>query len=90
MIAYVYYAPLASVRFEHPVCGESLMNIIYIYTHLYIYVIMKIMSPSSYHYNSFMATHALKHMLYSYTFLVPINQKVLNKLSKELNISGHK
>ena len=27
--------------------------------------------------------------MYGYTLLVPMNQKVLNKLSKERNISGH-
>ena len=29
-------------------------------------------------------------MMYGYTLLVPMNQRVLNKLSKERNISGHK
>ena len=28
-------------------------------------------------------------MMYGYTLLVPLNQRVLNKLSKEHNISGH-
>ena len=55
-----------------------------------IYVIMKTMCPPGYHHNGFMATHALGHMMYRYTLLVPINQRVLNKLSKEHNISGHK
>ena len=35
-------------------------------------------------------THALEHMMYGYTLFVPMNQIVLNKLSKEHNISGHK
>ena len=35
-------------------------------------------------------THALGHMMYGYSFLVPMNQGVLSKLSKEYNISGHK
>ena len=30
------------------------------------------------------------HMMYSYILLVPMNQRVLNKQSKERNISGHK
>ena len=34
--------------------------------------------------------HALGHMMYGYTLLVPMNQRVLNKQSKERNISGHK
>ena len=55
-----------------------------------IYVIMKTMCSPSYHHNDFVATHALKHMIYVYTLLVPMNQRVLNKLSKEHNRSGHK
>ena len=55
-----------------------------------IYVIMKTMCPPGYHHNGFVATHALGHMMYSYTLLVPMNQSVLNKLNKEHNISGHK
>ena len=47
------------------------------------------MCPPSYHHNGFMATHALGHM-YGYTLLVPVNQRVLNKLRKGHNIIGHK
>ena len=43
-----------------------------------------------YHHNDFVGTHALGHMMYGYTLLVPVNQRVLNKQSKERNISGHK
>ena len=49
-----------------------------------IYVIMKTMCPPDYHHNGFVATHALGHMIYGYTLLVPMNQRVLNKQSKEL------
>ena len=38
MITYIYYAHLASVRFEHSVCRGSLMTT-YI-TYIYIYVIL--------------------------------------------------
>ena len=62
---------------------------IYIYI-LYIYVIIKTLCPPGYHHKGFMATHALGHMMYGYTLLVPMNQRVLRKLSKECNISGHK
>ena len=55
-----------------------------------IYVIMKTMCPPGYHHNGFVATHALGHMIYGSTLLVPMNQRVLNKQSKERNISGHK
>ena len=51
---------------------------------------MKRTCPTGYHHNGFIATHALGHMMHSYTLQVPMNQKVLNKLSKEPNISGHK
>ena len=51
---------------------------------------MKTICPPGYHYNGFEATHALWHMMYGFTLLVPINQRVLNKLGKEHNISGHK
>ena len=33
-----------------------------------IYVIMKTMCPPGYHHNGFMATHALEHMMFGYTF----------------------
>ena len=55
-----------------------------------IYVVMKTIFPPGYHHNGFMATHALGHMMYGYTLLVPMNQRVLNKLSKEHDVSGHK
>ena len=51
---------------------------------------MKTMSPPGYHHNGFVATHALGHMMYGYILLVPMNQRVFSKLSKEYNISGHK
>ena len=38
----------------------------------------KQMCPPGYHHNGFVATHALGHIMYGYTLLVPIN-----KLSKE-------
>ena len=62
-----------------------LIYMIYIYT--YIYVIIKTMCPPGYHHNGFVATHALGHMMYGYTLLLPMNQRVLNKLNKEHNIS---
>ena len=49
------------------------------------------MCSPSYHHNEFMATHALGNMMYGYILLIPMKQRVLNKLSKEhYNISGHK
>ena len=34
---------------------------------------MKTMCPSGYHHNDFVATHALGHMMYDCTLLVPMN-----------------
>ena len=48
------------------------------------------MCSPGYHYNGFVETHALGYMMYFYTLLVSMNQRVLNKQSKERNISGHK
>ena len=54
------------------------------------YAIIKTKCPSGYHGNGFVATHALGHMMYRYTLLVPMNQKMLKKSGKERNISGQK
>ena len=51
---------------------------------------METMCLPGYHHNSFVATHALGHMVYGSTFLVPMNQRVLNKQSKKQNICGNK
>ena len=41
---------------------------------------MKAMCPPGYHHSGFVATHAHGHMIYGYTLLVPINQRVFNSL----------
>ena len=51
---------------------------------------MKTICPPGYHHSGFVTTHALGHTMYGYTLLVPMNQRALNKRSKERNISGHK
>ena len=51
---------------------------------------MKTMCPPGCYHNGFVATHVLGYMMYDYTLLVTMNQRVLNKLSKEHNITGHK
>ena len=55
-----------------------------------IYAIMKTMFPPGYHRNGFVATHALGQMMYGYTLSIPMNQRLLNEVSKKRNISGHK
>ena len=52
----------------------------------YIYVIKKTDNvPCGYYQstNGRVVTHALGHIMYGYTLLVPMNQRVLNKPSKE-------
>ena len=78
------------------VCMYMYMNmciyILYIYIYyIYIYVCIyiKTMYPPCYHHNSFVATRALGHMMHGYTFLVSMNQRLLNKQSKEHNISDN-
>ena len=44
------------------------------------------MCPLGYRHDGFVVTHALRHMMYGYSLLVPMNHRVLNKLSKERNI----
>ena len=56
----------------------------------HIYAIMKTVCPPGYHHNGFVTIHEHGHIMYGYTLLVPINQRLLNKLSKERNISVHK
>ena len=55
-----------------------------------IHPIMKTVCPPGYHHNGFVETNAFRHMMYGSTFLVPMNQRALNKLSKVHNISDHK
>ena len=55
-----------------------------------IYVIIKTICPPGCHHNGIVATHALGHIVYGYTLLVPMNQRVLNKQGKERNMSGDK
>ena len=52
-----------------------------------IYVLKKIMCPPGYHHNGFVEPTAFGQVIYSYTLLVPMNQRVLNKLSNESTIS---
>ena len=51
---------------------------------------METMCLPGYHHNSFVETHALGHMMYGFTLLVPMNQRLLKKQSKKRNSSGQK
>ena len=53
------------------------------------YIIMKTMCPPGYHHNGFVATHVLWNMMYGYTLLVPINQRVLNNPSTWVATQSH-
>ena len=46
------------------------------------YVIMKTMHIR-YCQNDFVATHALERVMYRYILLIPMNERVMNKLSQE-------
>ena len=46
-----------------------ILYIYIIYTHIYIYVMMKTMCPHAYHHNGFVATHALGHKMYGYIYI---------------------
>ena len=48
---------------------------------------MKTICPPGYYHKDFVTTRVLGHMIYGYTLLVLINQRVLNKLNKDLNRS---
>ena len=54
---------------------------------LNIYAVTKIMCPPDYNHNGYVAAHAPEYMIYSYTLLVPMNQRVLNKLNKERHLN---
>ena len=41
------------------------------------------MCPLGYHHNDFVATYALGYMIYGYTLLVPMKQRVPKKLNKK-------
>ena len=43
---------------------------------------------SPHNHNGFVVNHALDHMMYGYTLLVTLNERVFNKPSKDHNISG--
>ena len=45
-----------------------------------IYAIIKTIYPPGYSHNGIVVTHAFGHMMYGYTLLVPMNQRVLIKL----------
>ena len=51
---------------------------------------MKTMFPPGFHDNGFLAIHALVYMMYGYTLMVLMNERVLNKQSKERDISDQK
>ena len=73
-----------------------IIYILYIYIHIYIYIYIYIYTytcnhennvPSRYHRNEFVVTYAIGHMTYGYTLLLPMNQRLRNKLGKERNVS---
>ena len=53
---------------------------IYIHIHIFIHIcyiyiyVLKTIYPRDYHRNTFVETHTLRHMMFGYTLLVPMNQ----------------
>ena len=45
---------------------------------------MKTMCPPGYHHNGFVANHALGHMMYGYTLLVPMNERVAQQAKQRV------
>ena len=54
-----------------------------------VYVILKTMCSPSSHHNVFVATHSLGRMTYSFTLLVRMNKRLLNKLSELIYSYNH-
>lgn len=50
---------------------------------------MKTMCPPDYHHDRFVTTDALGHIMYDYTLLIPLNQRVLNISSKEHKLADY-
>ena len=48
------------------------------------------MCPPGAHHNDFVATDAFGYMLFGYTLLVPVNQRVPSKLKRGYHKIGHK
>ena len=70
----------------HIKCQLHLYIFVYIYIYIYIkshknqdecniYAIMKTMCSPGYHHNGFVAAHALGHMMYGCTLMVPMNSR---------------
>ena len=87
-ITYIYYMYYVYIIYIYIYVYIYIICMLYIY--IYIYIIETMSSPSYHHNRGFVATHAPGHMMNGYTFLVPLNQRVLNKPSKKHNISDHK
>ena len=48
------------------------------------------MCPPGYYQKVFLVTDAFGHIMFGYTLVVQLNQRLLDKLSKELDINGDK
>ena len=51
-----------------------------------IYAMTKTMYSASYHHNGFLVTHALGHIMYGYTSLVPVNQRFSSLVPANITI----
>ena len=62
----------------------------YSYSYIFISCCHENNVSPGYHHNGFVATHVFGHIMYGYTLLVSMNQRVFSKLNMKHNISGHK
>ena len=92
---YILYIYIYIVYIYIHIYTYTYIHILYIYC-IYVYIYIYIYTytcnhennvPSRYHRNEFVVTYAIGHMTYGYTLLLPMNQRLRNKLGKERNVS---
>ena len=92
---YILYIYIYIVYIYIHIYTYTYIHILYIYC-IYVYIYIYIYTytcnhennvPSRYHRNEFVVTYALGHMTYGYALLLPMKQRVRNKLGKERNES---
>ena len=87
---YIYILYIYIYTYIHTHTYTYYIYIVYMYIYIYIYTYTcnhENNVPSRYHRNEFVVTYALGHMTYGYTLLLPMKQRVRNKLGKERNES---
>ena len=78
MITYIYYAHLASVRFEHSVCRGSLMTTYDHYIYIYIFIFPSNILTSNI--NGITSTKPKKSVCATKQLTQPINIRVMSQI----------